>query len=400
MAANRKVPAPPAISTTTAPDKPESAVRLSPLFTPAFMYVMFAMVVLRRIYGPLPQFIAADLGTSVALVAQSLTVETIFSVAAALLISPLADSLGRRPVILVAIAMRTVGAGLIWLFPGIPTLFIGAALLGFGNGIVFPQIFSTVGDLFKSQPRDRLIAWLLVISRFAFLAGPLASGFLAEVFHWSAAFAAGSLVSVAALVLAWFVTPRRTTRPGSLPAVVATMAAAYRHLIGDRVINLTLIANIVFVIGGYGIDVYFGAFVAFSYGLSPDRVGLLLTVGPAVAMISTWISGRIPGQAPGMGAGGGQLNLFAAAGDPAQFPGWSGICDRHVGGVVVRGRFALGIAQRHRPGPGPGAPRRDHRTDAGELFGRDHARFGAWRSGAGAGRILGDGVLFQLLYSR
>ncbi|MDE2701831.1 MAG: MFS transporter [Chloroflexota bacterium] len=299
MAANRKAPAPPAISTTTAPDKPEPAVRLSPLFTPAFMYVMFAMVVLRRIYGPLPQFIAADLGTSVALVAQSLTVETIFSVAAALLISPLADSLGRRPVILVAIAVRTLGAGLIWLFPGIPTLFIGAALLGFGNGIVFPQIFSTVGDLFKSQPRDRLIAWLLVISRFAFLAGPLASGFLAEAFHWSAAFAAGSLVSVAALVLAWSVTPRGTTRPGSLPAVITTMAGAYRHLIGDRVTTLTLIANIVFVVGGYGIDVYFGAFVAFSYGLSPDQVGLLLTVGPAVAMISTWISGRIPARRRG-----------------------------------------------------------------------------------------------------
>lgn len=263
------------------------------------MYVMFAMVVLRRIYGPLPQFIAADLGTSVALVAQSLTVETIFSVAAALLISPLADSLGRRPVILVAIAMRTLGAGLIWLLPGIPTLFIGAALLGVGNGIVFPQIFSTVGDLFKSQPRDRLIAWLLVVSRSAFLAGPLASGFLTEAFHWSAAFAAGSLISSAALVLAWLVTPRRTTRPGSLPAVIATMAGSYRQLIGDRVITLTLFANIMYVIGGLGVDVYFGAFVAYSYGLSPDRVGLLLTVGPAVAMFSTWISGRIPARRRG-----------------------------------------------------------------------------------------------------
>ncbi|MDE2863326.1 MAG: MFS transporter, partial [Chloroflexota bacterium] len=73
----------------------------------------------------------------------------------------------------------------------------------------------------------------------------------------------------------------------------------YRHLIGDRVTTLTLIANIVFVVGGYGIDVYFGAFVAFSYGLSPDQVGLLLTVGPAVAMISTWISGRIPARRRG-----------------------------------------------------------------------------------------------------
>ena len=268
---------------------------------------MFAMVVLRRIYGPLPQFIAADLGTSVALVAQSLTVETIFSVAAALMISPLADSLGRRPVILAAIGLRTLGAGLIWLFPGIPALFVGAALLGFGNGIVFPQIFSTVGDLFSGQRRDRLIAWLLVISRLAFLAGPLASGFLAGAFHWSAAFAAGSLVSALALALAWLVTPRRAARPGSLSAVITAMAGAYRHLIGDRVTTLTLVANVVFVIGGYGIDVYFGAFVAFSYGLPPDRVGLLLTVGPAVAMISTWISGRIPARRRGWALVGASL---------------------------------------------------------------------------------------------
>ena len=258
------------------------------------MYVMFAMVVVRRIYGPLPQFIASDLGVTVAIVAQTLTVETILSVIAALVVSPLADTIGRRPVILVAIVLRTAGAAMVWVFPNLAVLFLAAALLGIGNGIVFPQIFSSIGDLFEGQRRDRLLATMLVVGRFAFLAGPLISGFLAGAFDWSAAYAAGAVLSGLALAVAWYVAPRLPTRGGSLGTVLGTVLGANRSLLGRRTVSTLLLANVVFVIGGYGIEVFFGAFVAISYGLAAEQVGLLLTIGPAMAMFSTYLSGRIP----------------------------------------------------------------------------------------------------------
>lgn len=283
-----------AIETASEPVATGPKHRLNPFFAPGFMYVMFAMVVARRLYGPLPQFIASDLGVPVALIAQTLTVETILSVAAALIVSPLADNLGRRPVILIAIAMRMAAAAAVWLIPDLSVLFLAAVFLGIGNGIVFPQIFSTVADLYDGPARDRFISWLLIISRFAFLAGPLISGFLAGSFGWPAAYAAGTLISAAALLLGWIILPRLPTRAGSLRALLAAMAASYRRLFADRMVTTLLSANVIFVIGGYGIEVFFGAFVAYSYGLSADQVGLVLTVGPAMAMISTWISGRIP----------------------------------------------------------------------------------------------------------
>ncbi len=252
------------------------------------------MVVGRRMFGPLPQFIAADLDVPVAVVGQTLTVETILSVLAALLISPLADSIGRRPVILVAIGLHTLGSALVWFFPSLVGLFLGSALFGVANGVFFPQVFATVGDLFERRPRDQMIALLLIIARVAFLVGPLLSGFLAGIFYWAATFAAGSLISALAMVAAWIVVPRLPARSGSLPAVMAAVTGAYRHLLGRRVTVTILAANVLFVIGAYGIDVYYGAFAAQMYGLAPGQVGLLLTVGPAVAIVSTWLSVRIP----------------------------------------------------------------------------------------------------------
>ncbi len=251
------------------------------------------MVVARRMFGPLPQFIAADLDVPVAVVGQTLTVETILSVLAALLISPLADSIGRRPVILAAIGLHTLGSALIWFYPSLTVLFLGSALMGVGNGIFFPQVFATVGDSFERRPRDRMLVLLVIVGRVAFLVGPLLSGLLAGIFDWTATFAAGSLISAWSMAAAWIVAPRLPARGGSLLAVVAAVAGAYRHLLGRRVTATVLAANILFVIGGYGIDVYFGAFAAQSYGLAPGQVGLLLTVGPAVAIVATWLSVRI-----------------------------------------------------------------------------------------------------------
>ena len=274
------------------------------------MWVMFAMVMGRRIFGPLPQFIATDLDIPVAVVGQVLTLDTVLSVLAALLISPLADSIGRRRVILAAIGLHTLGGALIFLNPSLFTLFLGASLMGISNGVFFPQVFSTVGDLFERRPRDRMIALLLITARLAFLVAPLLSGFLAGIFYWAAAYAAGSTISILALILAWVVTPRLPTRSGSLPAVVAAIIGAYRHLLGRRVTGMVLAGNVVFVVGAYGIDVYFGAFVAHSYGLAPEQVGMLLTVGPAVAIVGTWISGKVPPQRRGFTLVGSGLIVF------------------------------------------------------------------------------------------
>ena len=281
------------IASVKSPAQPESRFPQKPFFTPTFLGMMFAMVVGRRMFGPLPQFIAADLDVPVAVVGQTLTVETILSVLAALLISPLADRIGRRPVILAAIGLHTLGSALIWFFPSLGALFLGSALMGVGNGIFFPQVFATVGDLFERRQRDRMLALLLIVARVAFLVGPLLSGFLAGIFDWSATFAAGSLITALSMVAAWIAVPRLPVRGGSLPAALATVAGAYRHLLSRRVTATVLAANVAFVIGGYGIDVYFGAFAAQTYGLAPGQVGLLLTVGPAVAIVATWLSVRI-----------------------------------------------------------------------------------------------------------
>ena len=63
---------------------------------PALLLAMFSSLLVRSIYGPLPNLIAADLKITVPLVAQMLTVETALTIVAAVILALLSTA-GRIP---------------------------------------------------------------------------------------------------------------------------------------------------------------------------------------------------------------------------------------------------------------------------------------------------------------
>jgi len=253
----------------------------------------YATVILRRIYGPIPHLIAADFDISLGLVAQMMSIETLLSIVAAVLLAPLSDRLGRRRAAVAAIWIRVAGSAIVVLAPNFAILAFGTAILGIGNGIIFPQLFSAIADIYPPPLRDRRMAVLSTTSRFGFITAPLLGGFIAGAYDWRAAFAAGAAITLAAAIVMTLLLPevhRRDVRRVSFYELV--FAGTVRAL-RNRFIVLILVANFIFVTGGYGIDSFIGAFAADAYGLDPATVGLLVAVGPITSLFGVALGGRL-----------------------------------------------------------------------------------------------------------
>jgi len=263
-------------------------------FLPVLLLATYATVILRRIYGPIPHLIATDFDITVGLVAQMMTIETLLSIIAAFLLAPLSDRLGRRRAALAAVWIRVLGSAIVVTAPSFGILAFGTAFLGIGNGIIFPQLFSSVADVYEPPLRDRRIALVSTTSRVGFITAPLLGGFLAGAFDWRAAFLAGAaLTVVAALAMTLFLPEvhRRDIRRVSFYDLV--FAGTLRALRNHFIVRL-LLANFIFVTGGYGVDSFLGAFAADAYGLEPAALGMLVAVGPVMSVFGVILGGRLP----------------------------------------------------------------------------------------------------------
>lgn len=131
---------------------------------------------------------------------------------------PLADRRGRRPPVLVGLAVTgvaTAGLG----FVTSPPLFLGVSLIaGLGSGLVNPPINAAVADVIGSGARGgTVLAGFQMASDLGAIIGPVLAGGLAETVGFPAAFAVTGAVALVALGF-WVVAPE------TLPAASTTGA--------------------------------------------------------------------------------------------------------------------------------------------------------------------------------
>ncbi|MDP6348744.1 MAG: MFS transporter [Chloroflexota bacterium] len=259
---------------------------------PTLLLGMFATILVRSSYGPLPVLIATDLAITVPVVAQLLTVEAALTLAAAIILAPLSDRVGRRRTALIGILSRVIGASLVAVAPNFPVLLLGGAFLGIGFGGLLPQLFGSIVAAYPSASRDRRITAIIMASRIAMVTAPLLSGFLAGQTHWRAAYVVGAAITVlAALAIFRFLPPdhRSDVRSGSFRDVVLV---AIVRVLRNRPALFALLGNLFYAFGTYGIESFLGAFVAQVYGLKSEDAGLLLAIGPAFSFAELVIGGR------------------------------------------------------------------------------------------------------------
>jgi len=128
---------------------------------------------------------------------------------------PLTDRHGRRPPMLVGLAVSGVATGVLG-FVTSPLLFlVGGLVAGMGSGMVNPPMNATVADVIGSRARGgTVLAGFQMAADTGAIIGPVLAGALAESAGYPAAFAATGVVALVALVF-WVRAPETLVHASS-----------------------------------------------------------------------------------------------------------------------------------------------------------------------------------------
>jgi MFS family permease len=159
-----------------------------------------------------PLFVEEVLHRDGAFAGTALAVFAAGNVAMLLISGRLADSIGRKPMILLGLVIA--GGGTIWVgFTGSVPLFLAATVVsGIGSGLLTPPQQATVADVIGSKGRGGpVLAAFQMSADIGAVIGPVTAGLLADGLSYTAAFAVtGTLALVAALV--WLPAPETLPR--------------------------------------------------------------------------------------------------------------------------------------------------------------------------------------------
>jgi DHA1 family multidrug resistance protein-like MFS transporter len=116
----------------------------------------------------------------------------------------LADTLGRRPVIVAGCAISAAGMVLLAFLPGLWAFLSALAVAGLGSGLLDVAPAAMIGDLLQGRRDGTLVAFYQMAGDAGSVVGPVAAGFLVDTASYAAAFTLAAAVLGVAAVLAFF----------------------------------------------------------------------------------------------------------------------------------------------------------------------------------------------------
>jgi multidrug resistance protein len=100
----------------------------------------------------------------------------------------LSDSFGRKPVLLVGIAVFLVGSVLCGVAWNMPALIVSRAVQGIGAGAVQPTSMTIVGDIYTLEERSRVQGYLASVWAMSAVIGPVLGGVFSQLGIWRGVF--------------------------------------------------------------------------------------------------------------------------------------------------------------------------------------------------------------------
>jgi len=231
----------------------------------------------------LPAFpnIAAGLGATPTQLQQTLSVYLATFAFMTLWHGALADALGRRTVLLAALACYSA-ASLFCAFAGsIEMLLLGRVLQGLSAGAGMVVSRAVVRDLYDGPAAQRLLAHTGMMFAVGPVVAPLVGGWILAFFEWHAVFVFLALFGMALFTAVWFALPE-TLRPEQRQSLhPVSLARAYFHVFSNpRFVGLA--AAIAFNFGGLVLYVMSAPkFLMEHLGVSAQ--GFIWLFGPAMA---------------------------------------------------------------------------------------------------------------------
>lgn len=167
-----------------------------------------------------PLFVVEALHQRESLAGISLAVFAAGNAAVLLLSGRLADTIGRKPLALVGLAVS--GAGTIWIgyAGGVPTFLAASLVAGLGAGVLNPPQNAAVADLIGREGRGgSVLAAFQMAADVGAIIGPIAAGLIADGLSYQAAFGLTGLMALLACLF-WVRAPEtlpRLAKPTLVP---------------------------------------------------------------------------------------------------------------------------------------------------------------------------------------
>lgn len=117
--------------------------------------------------------------------------------------SKLADTYGRKPVILTGIAMFIIGSAIAVFAPSMTLLIICRIVQGIGAGAVQPMGQTIAGDIYTVKERARVQGYLASVWGLSSVMGPLIGGVFAQYVSWRWIFLINVPLGLLAAVMVW-----------------------------------------------------------------------------------------------------------------------------------------------------------------------------------------------------
>ena len=243
-------------------------------------------------YLPAMPNLARDLGVAEGSVQITLTVYTAGFAIGQLIQGPLADSYGRRPVLIIGVALFAVASVMSALAQGIDALILIRGIQGFAGAAAAVIIQAIVRDMFDREDFSRAMSFITLVITIAPLIAPLLGGYIAIWFGWRGIFWVLAVFSLIVIALVLWKIPETLREENRQPLNLVSILKHYAGLCRNPVV-VGLIFSGAFSFAGMFSFLTAGSFVYINiYHVEPNEFGYLFALNIIAMIIMTMINGR------------------------------------------------------------------------------------------------------------
>ena len=304
-------PANPAAAVTDAPRIPRAESRL----TTAILITLSALAPLSiDMFLPSIPDITAEFSADSATIRLAVTMYLLMSATSAMVFGPASDRFGRRPALVVGMALYVLGGLLAW-FSVSAEMLVGARIVqGFGSGAGMSIARATVIDVYGRDRATRIIALMSVVMALAPMLAPVVGGIYQETVGWRWVFATLTFLGLAIIGAYIYQIPETNLRPDPKALHLPQILSNYGVLFSTRA-YVVPVAMVSIVFAGHLTFISTSALVLIDeIGISPGLYGIAFGLVSAGLMAGGGLSGWLVGRAPAPWMLFGGMSLTAAGG--------------------------------------------------------------------------------------
>lgn len=244
-------------------------------------------------YLPAMPAIAKDLGVSAGAVQVTLTAYTAGFAIGQLIHGPLADSYGRRPIMIVGTLCFALAGVLSALSQGIIELTWIRAAQGFAGAAAAVIIQAVVRDMFDREDFARAMSFVTLTVTLAPLIAPMLGGYLAIWFGWRSIFWVLALFAIAVIGLVLWQIPETLKAENRQPLHLGSTLKNYFRLCRNSEAMGLIFAG-AFSFSGMFAFLTAGSFIYIDiFGVSPSEFGYLFGLNIVAMIAMTMLNGRM-----------------------------------------------------------------------------------------------------------